>query len=94
MRLVLAIISFSLAALMIGFGIAQRTVFAGPDHVTAAVATTSPESVALSKSLKAVGFAFVGPTTMHALMEATGIVDTHLVDSHRRGSSGVWEAAR
>ncbi|WP_209560200.1 DNA-3-methyladenine glycosylase I [Frigoribacterium sp. PvP032] len=54
------------------------------------VPTTSPESVALSKSLKAVGFAFVGPTTMHALMEATGIVDTHLVDSHRRGSSGVW----
>ena len=36
------------------------------------------------------GFVFVGPTTMHALMEATGIVDTHLVDSHRRGSSGVW----
>jgi DNA-3-methyladenine glycosylase I len=58
------------------------------------VPTTSPESVALSKSLKAVGFAFVGPTTMHALMEATGIVDTHLVDSHRRGSSGVWGAAR
>jgi DNA-3-methyladenine glycosylase I len=57
------------------------------------VPTTSPESVALSKSLKAVGFAFVGPTTMHALMEATGIVDTHLVDSHRRGSSGVWGAA-
>ena len=25
------------------------------------------------------GFAFVGPTTMHALMEAIGIVDTHLV---------------
>jgi DNA-3-methyladenine glycosylase I len=23
-------------------------------------------------------------------MEAAGIVDTHLVDSHRRGSSGVW----
>jgi DNA-3-methyladenine glycosylase I len=57
------------------------------------VPTTSSESVALSKSLKAVGFAFVGPTTMHALMEATGIVDTHLVDSHRRGSSGVWGAA-
>jgi DNA-3-methyladenine glycosylase I len=57
------------------------------------VPTTSPESVALSKSLKAVGFAFVGPTTMHALMEATGIVDTHLVASHRRGSSGVWGAA-
>lgn len=54
------------------------------------VPTTSPESVALSKALRKRGFAFVGPTTMFALMEAVGIVDTHLVDSHRRGSSGVW----
>ncbi len=54
------------------------------------VPTTSPESVALSKELRRRGFVFVGPTTMHALMEAIGIVDTHLVDSHRRGSSGVW----
>ncbi|MDV8147904.1 DNA-3-methyladenine glycosylase I [Arthrobacter sp. B10-11] len=56
----------------------------------AEVATTSPESIALSKALRAKGFAFVGPTTMHALMEAIGMIDTHLVDSHRRGSSGVW----
>ena len=56
----------------------------------AEVPTTSPESVALSRRLKAEGFRFVGPTTMHALMEAVGIVDTHLLDSHRRGSSGVW----
>ncbi len=54
------------------------------------VPTQSPESVALSKALKRHGFVFVGPTTMYALMEAVGIVDTHLVDSHRRGSSGVW----
>jgi DNA-3-methyladenine glycosylase I len=27
---------------------------------------------------------------MYALMEAVGIVDTHLLGSHRRGSSGVW----
>lgn len=56
----------------------------------AEVPTTSPESVALSKALRGKGFAFVGPTTMHALMEAIGMIDTHLVDSHRRGSSGVW----
>ena len=56
----------------------------------AEIPTTSPESVALSKALKARGFAHVGPTTMFALMEAIGIVDTHLVGSHRRGSSGVW----
>jgi DNA-3-methyladenine glycosylase I len=54
------------------------------------VPTQSPESLALSKGLRAKGFTFVGPTTMYALMEAVGIVDTHLVDSHRRGSSGVW----
>lgn len=54
------------------------------------VATISAESKALSKTLRAKGFAFVGPTTMYALMEAIGIIDTHLVTSHRRGSSGVW----
>lgn len=54
------------------------------------VPTTSAESVALSKALKKAGFAHVGPTTMFALMEAVGIVDTHLVGSWRRGSSGVW----
>jgi len=54
------------------------------------VPTTSAESVALSRALKRKGFVFVGPTTMFALMEAVGIVDTHLLGSHRRGSSGVW----
>jgi DNA-3-methyladenine glycosylase I len=54
------------------------------------VPTQSPESLALSKALRKRGFAFVGPTTMYALMEAVGIVDTHLMGSHRRGSSGVW----
>ncbi|MGP5183044.1 DNA-3-methyladenine glycosylase I [Corynebacterium variabile] len=54
------------------------------------IPTTSAESVALAKALKKRGFAFVGPTTMFALMEAVGIVDTHLVGSWRRGSSGVW----
>jgi DNA-3-methyladenine glycosylase I len=29
---------------------------------------------------------------MFALMEAIGMVDTHLLDSHRRGSSGIWPA--
>lgn len=59
-------------------------------HSFAEVPTKSDESVALSKALRKHGFAFVGPTTMYALMEALGIVDTHLVGSHRRGTSGVW----
>ncbi|GAA2223839.1 DNA-3-methyladenine glycosylase I [Herbiconiux moechotypicola] len=56
----------------------------------AEIPTTSAESIALAAALKAKGFRFVGPTTMFALMEAAGLVDTHLVGSHRRGSSGVW----
>ena len=56
----------------------------------AEVPTVSVESKALSKELKKRGFTFVGPTTMFALMEAIGMVDTHLLGSHRRGTSGVW----
>lgn len=56
----------------------------------AQVPTVSAQSRALSKELKRRGFAFVGPTTMFALMEAIGMVDTHLLGSHRRGTSGVW----
>ena len=57
-----------------------------PEPESAAdVPATSPESKALSKALLKRGFGFVGPTTMHALMEATGLVDTHLVGCHRRG---------
>ena len=59
-------------------------------RVPADVPTVSPESTALSKALLKRGFGFVGPTTMHALMEATGIVDTHLMGCHRRGVSGQW----
>ena len=56
------------------------------------VPTQSPESVALAKELKRRGFRFVGPVTVFALMEAIGVVDTHLMDSHRRGTSGIWVA--
>ena len=58
-------------------------------HTVAHVPTQSPESKALAKELRSKGFVFVGPTTAHALMEAIGLVDTHLVGCHRRGASGV-----
>ena len=54
------------------------------------VPSSSPESIALARALRAKGFRFVGPVTAFALMEAVGIIDTHLLGSHRRGSSGVW----
>src|SRR4051794_36383436 len=38
----------------------------------------TPESTGLAKELKRRGFAFVGPTTMYALMQAVGVVDDHL----------------
>jgi DNA-3-methyladenine glycosylase I len=42
------------------------------------VPATSPESKAMAKELKRLGFAFVGPTTAYALMQATGMVDDHI----------------
>ena len=45
------------------------------------VPARSAESTALAKDLKLRGFRFVGPTTCFALMEAIGIVDTHLLGS-------------
>ncbi|MET0448871.1 MAG: DNA-3-methyladenine glycosylase I [Aeromicrobium sp.] len=44
------------------------------------VPATTPESVAMAKALKKRGFRFVGPTTAYALMQATGMVNDHLVD--------------
>ncbi|WP_310961153.1 DNA-3-methyladenine glycosylase I [Nocardioides terrisoli] len=58
-----------------------------PQPVTTAdLPTLSAGSTALSRDLKKRGFTFVGPTTMHALMEATGLIDTHLLGCHRRAS--------
>jgi DNA-3-methyladenine glycosylase I len=42
------------------------------------VAATTDESKALAKELKARGFAFVGPTTLYATMQAIGVVNDHL----------------
>ena len=54
------------------------------------VPTQSEESRRLARDLKKRGFTFVGPVTMYALMESTGIIDTNLIGTHRRGASGVW----
>jgi DNA-3-methyladenine glycosylase I len=48
----------------------------------AEVPAVTRESTALAKALKKRGFAFVGPTTAYALMQATGMVDDHLVGCH------------
>lgn len=43
------------------------------------VPTTTPESEAMSRALKRAGFTFVGPTIVYAFMQATGMVNDHLV---------------
>ena len=49
------------------------------------VPAVTPESTALAKALKKRGFAFVGPTTAYAAMQACGLVDDHLAGCHARG---------
>ena len=44
---------------------------------------TSPQSDALSKDLKQRGFKFVGSTIIYAHMQATGLINDHVVSCHR-----------
>ena len=44
---------------------------------------TSIESDALAKDMKKRGFKFLGSTTLYAHIQATGLVNDHLVDCHR-----------
>lgn len=59
-------------------------------HTLEDIPTDTPESALLAKSFKALGGVFLGPVTAYALMCAVGMVDAHLVDSHRRGCSGLF----
>ena len=47
------------------------------------VPAETPVSKAMSKELSARGFKFVGPTIVYAFMQATGMVNDHLVDCYR-----------
>jgi DNA-3-methyladenine glycosylase I len=51
------------------------------------VPAVTPESKAMSKELKRRGFVFLGPTTCYALMQATGMVDDHIVTCWRAAIS-------
>jgi DNA-3-methyladenine glycosylase I len=55
-----------------------------PPATWADVPAITPESTAASKALKRLGYRFVGPTTLYALMQSTGMVDDHL--------AGCWRA--
>lgn len=43
------------------------------------VPCTSPQSIALSLDMKKRGFKFVGPTILYSHMQATGLINDHLV---------------
>jgi DNA-3-methyladenine glycosylase I len=49
----------------------------------AEVPAQTPVSAVISKGLKSKGFRFVGPTTIYAFMQATGMVNDHLAACHR-----------
>ena len=74
----------SLAAYLWGFepGLDARPVVM--DQATLATMAVSPESKAMSKDLRKRGWAFVGPTTAYAAMQAMGIVNDHLDACHVR----------
>ena len=50
------------------------------------VPATTPESDAMSRDLKKRGFTFVGSTICYAFMQATGMVNDHVVDCFRYGA--------
>jgi DNA-3-methyladenine glycosylase I len=51
--------------------------YAAKDGAKPQSASTSAESIALSKDLKKRGWKFVGPTTVYAFMQAMGLVNDH-----------------
>jgi DNA-3-methyladenine glycosylase I len=57
------------------------------------VPASTDASVRLSKALKKEGFRFVGPTTVYAFMQATGMVNDHLVSCHRHAACGKLQRA-
>lgn len=55
----------------------------------AEIPAQTPESEAMSKDLLKRGFKFVGPTICYAFMQATGIVNDHIVDCFRYKEVGL-----
>jgi len=55
------------------------------------ITVSTPESDAMSKALKQKGFNFVGTTICYAFMQATGMVNDHLVNCHRYKPCNSWQ---
>ncbi len=63
-------------------GVPVQTELASIKDIVAA----TPASTALSKALKNFGFAFCGPTTVYAFMQAAGLVNDHMNTCHRHAA--------
>lgn len=61
------------AEIVLGYRVIGR-----PRPVAGEWRATSPESVAMARKLKGLGFRFFGPTTAYAMMQAIGLVDDHV----------------
>ena len=55
--------------------------------------TQTEQSLLLSKTLRKMGFNFVGPTTMYALMQSMGVVNDHLEGCSHRAQVDAARAA-
>jgi len=71
----------SLAAFLWGFLDGRPQINRHRSFKTVAAETATSKTI--SKALKAEGFRFVGPTTVYAFMQATGMVNDHLVSCFR-----------
>ena len=96
-RKIRAVISNARAAVELrGDGGLQAVVWAVQPEATpipktlAEVPTTSEAGDKLAEVLHAKGFTGIGPTTMHALLGAAGVLDLHLVGSPARNRSALW----
>jgi DNA-3-methyladenine glycosylase I len=57
------------------------------------VPAATDTSTAISKGLKARGFRFVGPTTVYAFMQSTGMVNDHIIGCHRHAPCAALQRA-
>ena len=58
-----------------------------PPATFAEIPAVTDESTAMSKALRGLGFRFVGPTTLYALMQSSGIVDDHVAGCFRAAAA-------
>ena len=70
--------------LMWSFAPPKRAGSPGRPTALSELPAVTSESTALSSALRALGYRFVGPTTMYALMQSAGMVDDHV--------AGCWRA--